>query len=94
VGDREKIVILSRVMPTSYTVGYESLSDLVVTRINHRAIGRLEDAVSALEAPVNGFHKIEFELEPKVIYLDPLEIPKIESLIQKRYNLPALKNLD
>jgi hypothetical protein len=94
VGDREKIVILSRVMPTSYTVGYESLSDLVVTRINHRAIGRLEDAVSALETPVNGFHKIEFELEPKVIYLDPLEIPKIESLIQKRYNLPALKNLD
>jgi PDZ domain-containing protein len=94
VGDRKKIVILSRVMPTSYTVGYESLSNLVITRINHMAIGRLEDAVSALEIPVNGFHKIEFEHAPKVIYLDPLEIPKIENLLQKRYNLPALKNLN
>ena len=93
-GDREKIVILSRVMPTSYTIGYEGLSNLVVTRINHKAIRRLEDAVNALETPVNGFHKIEFEHAPKVIYLDPLEIPKIESQIQKRYNLPALKNLN
>ncbi len=93
VGEREKIVILSRVMPTSYTFGYESLSNLVVTRINHKAIGRLEDAVSALETPVNGFHKIEFEQIPKVIFLDPLEIPKIESQIRKRYKLPALKNL-
>jgi hypothetical protein len=94
VGDREKIVILSRVMPTFYTLGYEKLSNLVVTHINHRAIGRLEDAVSALETPVNGFHKIEFEQEPRVIYLDPLEIPKIESQIQQRYKLPALKNLN
>jgi S1-C subfamily serine protease len=94
VGGREKIVILSRVMPTSYTVGYENLSNLVITRINHRAIGRLEDVVSALETPVNGFHKIEFEHAPKMIYLDPLEIPKIESRIQKLYNLPALKNLN
>jgi len=94
VGDREKIVILSRVMPTSYTIGYERLSNLVVTHINHKAIRRLEDAVSALETPVKGFHKIEFERPPKVIYLDPLEIPKIKSQIQKRYNLPALMNLN
>jgi len=94
VGDREKIVILSRVMPTSYTIGYEGLSNLVVTRINHKAIRKLEDAVSALETPVNGFHKIEFERAPKVIYLDPLEIPKIENQIRQRYNLPALKNLN
>ena len=94
VGDREKIVILSRVMPTSYTIGYESLSNLVVTRINNKAIRGLKDLVSALETPVNGFHKIEFEHAPKVIYLDPLEIPKIERQIRKRYNLPALKNLN
>ncbi len=92
--DREKIVILSRVMPTSYTIGYEGLSNLVITRINHQAIRRLKDAVSALETPVNGFHKIEFEHEPKVIYLDALEIPKIENQLRQRYNLPALKNLN
>ena len=93
-GDREKIVILSRVMPTSYTIGYEGLSNLVVTRINHKAIRKLEDVVSALETPANGFHKIEFERAPKVIYLDPLEIPKIENQIRQLYNLPALKNLN
>ena len=90
---RSKIVILSRVLTTSYTLGYENLSDLVVTRINHTKIGRLEDVPLALKTPVNGFHKIEFEQNPRVIYLDPDEIPLINVQIQKRYRLPALEYL-
>jgi len=88
---RSKIVILSRVLPTSYTLGYENLSDLVVTRINHTNIGRLEDVPLALKTPVNGFHKIEFEQNPRVIYLDSAEIPLINVQMQKRYRLPALE---
>ena len=90
---RSKIVILSRVLPTSYTLGYEKLSDLAVTRINNKKIGRLEDVPLALKTPVNGFHKIEFEQHPRVIYLDPAETPQINAQIQKRYRLPALEYL-
>ncbi len=90
---RSKIVFLSHVLPTSYTLGYEKLSNLVVTRINNKKIGRLEDVPLALKTPVNGFHKIEFEQHPRVIYLDPAETPQINAQIQKRYRLPALEYL-
>jgi hypothetical protein len=93
INGREKIVFLSGIMPTSYTVGYDNLSGMVVERINDQVISRLEDIPRALEKPVDGFHKVEFEYRPKVIYLDPLEIPKINAQIQKRYDLPALSNL-
>jgi len=93
-GGREKIVILSGILLTSYTVGYNGLSNLVVKRINNQAVGKLEDVPRALERPVNGFHQIEFEQRPKVIFLDAKELPQMNMQIQERYNLPALYNLE
>jgi hypothetical protein len=90
---RKKIVFLSRVLPTSYTIGYNELSHLVIKRINNKDIFKLDDIPPALENPKNGFHKLEFEQRPKVIYIDTLEIPKINKQIRERYNLPALKNM-
>ena len=84
VGNRKKIVFVSAVLPTSYTMGYEDLSNLVVTRINNQVIGKLEDVPKAIKTPVNGFHKIEFKEHPNFIFLDPLEIPKINHQIQQR----------
>jgi hypothetical protein len=91
---RKKIVFLSGVLPTSYTIGYESLSNIEVTRINDQVITRLEDVQRALETPVDGFHKIEFKQRPKMIYLNPMEIPKINEQIKKRYRIPVLQNLN
>lgn len=89
-----KIVFLSSVLPTSYTIGYNNLSNLVIKRINNQVISKLEDVAIALENPLKGFHKVEFEQRPKVIYLDTLEIDKINKQIQERYKLPALKNMN
>jgi len=86
---REKIVIISSVIPTSYTIGYENLSDLVVLRINGQTIGKLSDVGKALETPINGFHKIEVKQHPRVIYLDPKELPQIHEIIRQRYRIPA-----
>jgi len=91
---RRKIVFLSSVLPTSYTIGYNQLANLVVKRINNKNIEKLEDVVEALKVPVDSYHKVEFEQRPKVIYLDPLELPKINTQIKKRYQLPALMNLN
>jgi len=92
-GERDKIVFVSNVIPTAYTVGYEDLSNLVIKTINNRTIGRLEDVPRALEHPVNGFHRIEVEEYPEVIYLDPEEVPLINEEIRRRYKLPAFENL-
>ena len=89
-----KLVILSRVLPTSATVGYEELNHLLVTKINGVALQSLDDVPKALEKPVDGFHKIEFEEDPKTIYLDAAEIQKTERTVQMQYRLPALKFLE
>lgn len=85
---REKIVIISDTIPTPFSIGYENLSNLVVTRVNGKTIGKLSDVRLALASPVNGFHKIEFQQHPKVIYLDPKELPLIHQLIATRYRIP------
>jgi S1-C subfamily serine protease len=86
---REKIVIISNVIPTPFTIGYEDLSDLVVSRVNGRNIFKLADVARALQTPVNGFHKFEVEQPPSVIYLDSRELPAIQRLIEERYHIPT-----
>jgi hypothetical protein len=92
--DRKKIVILSQVLPTPNTVGYEELSNLVVTKINGVALKSLADAPAALEKPVNGFHKIEFEENPREIYLDAKEVEENIPALMKSYGVRELKRLD
>ena len=89
-----KLVFLSRVLPTSATVGYEDLGSLLVNKINGIALQSLDDVPKALENPINGFHKIEFEEDPKTIYLDAAEIQKTERTVQMQYRLPTLKFLE
>ena len=91
---QRKIVFLSSVLPTSYTVGYDRLENLVIIRVNNKDIDRLEDVIEALKSPVDGYHKVEFEQRPKAIYLDPIELLKINRQVIKRYHLPALMNLN
>lgn len=94
LGGREKIVLLSGVLQTSRSIGYESLRDLVITQINNQPIKRLGDVPETLKSPIDGFHKIEFEDPPRTIYVDPEELAGINQEIRQRYGLPALHNLD
>lgn len=85
---REKIIIISGVIPTPYSIGYENLDNCVISKVNGQPIGTLDDVRQALKSPVNGFHKIELEQHPKVIYLDPKELPLIHKMIERRYRIP------
>jgi S1-C subfamily serine protease len=86
---REKIVILSSVIPTPYTVGYENLSNLEVLKVNGIQIRKLSDVRRALSSPVNDFHKIELQQHPKVLFLDAQELPAIHKIITERYGIPV-----
>ncbi|MDA8115664.1 MAG: PDZ domain-containing protein [Acidithiobacillus sp.] len=85
---REKIVIISDVIATPFSIGYENLSNLVVLKVNDQPIGKLDDVRKALKTPVNGFHKIEVQQHPKELFLDPKELPQIHKVIEQRYGIP------
>ncbi len=87
---RPKIVILSGVIPTALTIGYENLRNLVVSKINGKAIGSVKDVVAAMAAPKGKYCKLEFEKHPHVIYLDPGEIPVIDKLVREKYRISPL----
>jgi hypothetical protein len=90
---QKRIVILTQVMPTPLTIGYEQINSLVVTKINDVPLKSLADVAAAVAKPLNGFHKIEFEDSPRVIYLDAAQVEQTAEKLRKAYGLPSLENL-
>jgi hypothetical protein len=64
---------------------------MAIERVNGQPIYCLEDLAKAIEKPINGFHKIEFDLDPKVIYLDAAQVEQNAAQLQKTYSLPGLR---
>ncbi len=89
-----KLVYLTRVLPTDATVGYEELSGLRVVKINGVELQSLDDVPKALEKPVNGFHKVEFDDDPRAIYLDAKEVEPTNRAVKMQYRLPAMMHLE
>ncbi|MEI6561124.1 MAG: PDZ domain-containing protein [Verrucomicrobiota bacterium] len=90
---RQRIVILSNVLPTPCTVGYEELNCLVVTKVNGVALKSLADLEGALAKPMEGFHRIQVQGSPGEIILDAAEVSAIEPTLIRNYNLPGIKRL-
>ena len=90
----KKIVFLSRVLPSDITVGYEDLGNLVVKKINGVTLQSLADVPGALTKAVDGLHKIEFDSEPTLIYLDAAQVSASEEAFKAKYRLPSLQRLE
>jgi S1-C subfamily serine protease len=90
----KKLVMLSSVLPSPATVGYEELHHLIVTRINGEALQSLADVPAALGKCANGLHKIEFADDPTAIYLDAAAITSGAEGLMKNYRIPMLERLD
>jgi len=54
-----RLVLLSSVLPDSANLGYQELRDLIVERVNGRAVASLRELREALGAPRGGFHVID-----------------------------------
>ncbi len=91
--DRGKIVVLGRVLPVPETLGYEPLQNLVVTQVNGKPVRSLVDLAEAAKKPVKGFHKIEFEEDPKTVFLDAASVEANQKALVEQYSLPALQRL-
>jgi hypothetical protein len=55
-----RIVLLSSVLPDAANLGYQELRDLIVERVNGRAVSSLADLRQAFASPQGGFHVVEF----------------------------------
>jgi hypothetical protein len=91
---RKRLVILSQVLPTQDSIGYEDLGALVITKINDVPLTSFADVPKALAHPVNGFDKIEFEENPNVIYLDARQVADHADDLMKTYGLPAVSQTE
>lgn len=91
----KKLVFLNRVIPSDLTVGYEDLTQLIVTKVNDVPLqAGLADLPAALAKSENGLIKIEFDGEPGVIYLDAAHAAATEKEFQQKYRLPTLQRIE
>ena len=90
----KKIVILSRVLPSDATIGYEQLRGLLVTRINGVDLNALADVPAALAKAGNGLHKVEFDGDPGCIWLDAAAAEALGPALKQSYRIPALQRLN
>jgi S1-C subfamily serine protease len=90
---RQRVVILSQVLPANSTIGYDDFSYLTVTKVNGQPINSLGDLAQALRQPLNGFDKIETEEDPKQLELDVAQVAAEASALQENYGLPSLQQL-
>lgn len=87
------VVILSQVLPANGTIGYDDFSYLVVKKVNGKEIESLADLAEAVKTPINGFHVITTEDDPKQLELSAAEVEQEAQALQKNYGLPALQRL-
>jgi len=89
-----RVVILSQVLPSNATIGYDDLAYLTVTRVNGKEIKSLADLADAVKQPIEGFIKIETEEDPKQIELDAAQVAAETPVLQENYGISSLQRLD
>ncbi len=90
----KRIVMLTRVLPSDVTVGYEDLRHIIVKSINGEAINSLADVPKSLEKATDGLHRIQLSGEPSLLFLDAKSVEAVGPALQRSYGLPALSRLE
>ena len=89
-----KIVVLSRVLPSDATIGYEQLRALVVKSVNGVPLNGLADLPDALAKAEKGLHKVEFDGDPGCIWIDAASAEALGPVLKQSYRIPVLQRLN
>lgn len=80
-----RIIFLSGSIPTPATVGYESLRNLIVQKVNGVEIKDMKSFIEAFEKPnADNLHSIEFLEENFTVYLDETLSTQVDTLLLQR----------
>jgi hypothetical protein len=90
--DRQKLVILSFVLPDDANMGYQDYRYLVIREINGKKIDAISDAAEAFDKAGDGFITITFEDTNRIV-LRKQDLAKANERIAKRFSIHRLRNL-
>jgi S1-C subfamily serine protease len=82
--DMDRVVFLGGVIPTPATVGYERLRNIIVRKVNGRAIRNIKSLIEAFDSNTGGIHSIEFADENLTIHLDELLSSTVDGQLLQR----------
>ncbi|MEW6220645.1 MAG: hypothetical protein AB1634_14105 [Thermodesulfobacteriota bacterium] len=88
--ERRRIVLLSYVLPSPYTIGYQALRFLAVRSVNGRPVDTIASLAAALAAPEGSYHRIVFAPNPArdELVLDAAAEPAATAAVLAAYNIP------
>ncbi|MGC6426220.1 MAG: PDZ domain-containing protein [Akkermansiaceae bacterium] len=90
---RRRVLILTRVIPTDATIGYERVASQIVTSVNGNPVAGLPELAKALaQTPASGLHEINTDGSPYRIYLDQTLADRVDQQF-KASGLPSLSRL-
>jgi hypothetical protein len=79
-----RVVFLSGSIPTPATVGYESLRNLIVRRVNGQEIKDMKTLIAAFKGNMTERHSIEFAEEDFTVYLDDSVSTAVDAQLLQR----------
>lgn len=89
-----RVVVLSQVLPSTNTIGYDDLAYLTVTKVNGKEVKSLAEFAEAVKQPIEGgFIKIETEEDPKQLELDAKQVADEAAELQQNYGISSLQRL-
>jgi S1-C subfamily serine protease len=83
-GKVDRIIFLSGSIPTPATVGYESLRNLIVHKVNGKQVKNMQGLIDAFGSNLTERHSIEFADQGFTIHLDDATATAVDSQLLKR----------
>jgi hypothetical protein len=92
--DKKKLVMISRVLPSNVTIGYEDIRHVLVNMVNDVPIKSLSDIPEALKSNKDGLIKIELASDPSLIFLDAKAVDEITPVMRRSYGITSMSRLE
>jgi hypothetical protein len=93
--DRTDIVILSYVLPSPISLGYQDLAQIVVSRFNGMTIRSIADVLAAQKLnPGSKYDVIEFEMDNPAVVIPREQLPLANEFISRNYGVTKLQNVN
>lgn len=89
----DRVIFLSGAIPTPATVGYESLRNLIVRKVNGQEIKDMKSLIAAFNGSMNERHSIEFAEEDFTVYLDEAVSTGVDAQLLQR-GIPRLSRAE
>jgi S1-C subfamily serine protease len=83
-GKVDRIIFLSGSIPTPATIGYESLRNLIVRRVNGKEVKDMKTLIAAFKDHSEELHSVAFEEEQFTLYLDEATSTAVDNQLLQR----------